>query len=88
MWATRESEVFVDDALADAGGEAEKGAPTYFELFHTHAEAVEETVNHMLEAVNAAADGKDASAAIQATNEAELRADNIKNDLRATVGAG
>ena len=88
MWATRESEVFVDDALADAGGEAEKGAPTYFELFHTHAEAVEETVNHMLEAVNAAADGKDASAAIQATNEAELKADNIKNDLRVKVGAG
>jgi len=88
MWATRESEVFVDDALADAGGEAEKGAPTYFELFHTHAEAVEETVNHMLEAVNAAAAGKDASAAIQATNEAELKADNIKNDLRVKVGAG
>ena len=88
MWATRESEVFVDDALADAGGEAEKGAPTYFELFHTHAEAVEETVNHMLEAVNVAADGKDASAAIQATNEAELKADNIKNDLRVKVGAG
>ena len=88
MWATRESEVFVEDALADAGGEAEKGAPTYFELFHTHAEAVEETVNHMLEAVNAAADGKDASAAIQATNEAELKADNIKNDLRVKVGAG
>lgn len=88
MWATRDSEVFVEDALADAGGEAEKGAPTYFELFHTHAEAVEDTVNHMLEAVNAAADGKDASDAIQATNEAELRADNIKNDLRATVGAG
>ena len=88
MWSTRDSEVFVEDALADAGGEAEKGAPTYFELFHTHAEAVEETVNHMLEAVNAAADGKDASDAIQATNEAELRADNIKNDLRVKVGAG
>ena len=88
IWATRESEVFVEDALADAGGEGEKGAPTYFELFHTHAEAVEETVNHMLEAVNAAADGKDASAAIRATNEAELKADNIKNDLRVKVGAG
>ncbi|MEC7720925.1 MAG: DUF47 family protein [Candidatus Thermoplasmatota archaeon] len=88
MWVTRDSEVFVEDALADVGSDAEKGAPTYFELFHTHAEAVEETVNHMLEAVNAAADGKDASAAIEATNRAELKADNIKNDLRATVGAG
>ena len=88
LWTTRESEVFVEDALADVGSDTEKGAPTYFELFHTHAEAVEETVNHMLDAVNAAAEGEDASAAIEATNEAELRADNIKNDLRATVGAG
>ena len=88
MWATRDSEVFVEDALADVGSDTEKGAPTYFELFHTHAEAVEETVNHMLDAVNAAAEGEDASAAIEATNEAELRADNIKNDLRKKVGAG
>ena len=88
MWATRDSEVFVEDALADVGSDTEKGAPTYFELFHTHAEAVEETVNHMLDAVNAAAEGEDASAAIEATNEAELRADNIKNHLRKKGGAG
>ncbi|MEC9394029.1 MAG: DUF47 family protein [Candidatus Thermoplasmatota archaeon] len=87
IWSTRDSEVFVDDALAEADG-SEVGTPTYFELFHAHAEAVEETVNHMLEAVNAAAEGRDASAAIEATNAAELKADVIKNDLRVKVGAG
>ena len=88
MWITRDNEIFVEDALADAGGDAEKGAPTYFELFHTHAEAVEETVNHMLDAVNNAADGKDPSEAIEATILAELNADNVKNDLRRRVGSG
>ena len=88
IWATKDGEVFVDDALADAGSNSEKGAPTYFELFHTHAEAVEDTVNHMLEAVNIAADGNDPSEAIQATIAAELRADNVKNNLRRRVGAG
>ena len=88
MWVTRDNEIFVEDALADAGGDAEKGAPTYFELFHTHAEAVEETVNHMLDAVNNAADGKDPSEAIEATILAELNADNVKNDLRRRVGSG
>jgi PiT family inorganic phosphate transporter len=88
IWSTRDGEVFVDDALADAGGDAEKGASTYFELFHTHAVAVEDTVNHMLEAVNNAADGKDPSEAIEATILAELNADNVKNDLRKRVGSG
>lgn len=88
IWSTRDGEVFVDDALADAGGDAEKGASTYFELFHTHAVAVENTVNHMLEAVNNAADGKDPSEAIEATISAELNADNVKNDLRKRVGSG
>jgi len=88
MWVTRGNEIFVEDALADAGGDAEKGAPTYFELFHTHAEAVEETVNHMLDAVNNAVDGKDPSEAIEATILAELNADNVKNDLRRRVGSG
>ncbi len=88
IWSTRDGEVFVDDALADAGGDTEKGAPTYFELFHSHAVAVEDTVNHMLEAVNIAADGKDASEAIEATISAELNADNVKNDLRRRVGSG
>ena len=88
MWVTRDNEIFVEDALADAGGDAEKGAPTYFELFHTHAEAVEDTVNHMLDAVNNAVDGKDPSEAIEATILAELNADNVKNDLRRRVGSG
>ncbi len=88
IWSTRDGEVFVDDALADAGGDAEKGASTYFELFHTHAVAVEDTVNHMLEAVNNAVDGKDPSDAIEATILAELNADNVKNDLRKRVGSG
>ena len=87
IWSTRDSEIFVDEALAEADG-SEVGTPTYFELFHAHAEAVEETVNHMLTAVNIAADGGDSSEAIEATISAELRADNVKNDLRRRVGSG
>ena len=87
IWSTRDGEIFVDEALAGADG-SEAGTPTYFELFHTHAEAVEETVNHMLTAVNIAADGGDPSEAIEATISAELRADNVKNDLRRRVGSG
>jgi len=87
IWSTRDSEIFVDEALAEADG-SEVGTPTYFELFHAHAEAVEETVNHMLTAVNIAADGGDSSEAIEATIEAELKADNVKNDLRRRVGSG
>ena len=88
IWATKDGEVFVDDALADAGSGPEKGAPTYFELFHRHAEAVNETVEHMLVAVNVAAEGSDPTKEIEATVQAELRADNIKNDLRRTIGSG
>ena len=87
IWSTRDGEVYVDEALAGADG-SEVGTPTYFELFHTHAQAVEETVNHMLTAVNIAADGGDPSEAIDATISAELRADNVKNDLRRRVGSG
>ena len=88
IWSTRDGEVFVDDALADAGGETEKGTLTYFEVFHAHAQAVEDTVNHMLTAVNMAADGEDPKEAIEATIAAELNADNVKNDLRRRVGSG
>jgi len=87
IWSTRDGEVYVDEALAGADG-SEVGTPTYFELFHVHAQAVEETVNHMLTAVNIAADGRDPSEAIEATISAELRADNVKNDLRRRVGSG
>jgi len=87
IWSTRDGEVYVDEALAGADG-SEVGTRTYFELFHVHAQAVEETVNHMLTAVNIAADGEDPSEAIEATISAELRADNVKNDLRRRVGSG
>ena len=73
-------EVYVEDALSDVGGDGHSTTP--FELFHEHAQAVEKTVEHMLEAVNAACDGEDASEAIQATIEAELAADNVKTDVR------
>jgi uncharacterized protein Yka (UPF0111/DUF47 family) len=87
IWATRDGEVFVDEALAEVGS-SDVGGPTYFELFHTHAEAVEETVIHMLEAVNVAAEGNDPSKEIKETVSAELRADNIKSALRRKIGLG
>ena len=73
-------EVHVEDALSDVGGDGHSTTP--FELFHEHAQAVEKTVEHMLEAVNTACDGEDASEAIQATIEAELMADNVKTEVR------
>ena len=87
IWTTRDGEVFVDEALAGVSG-SDVGGPTYFELFHTHAEAVEKTVIHMLEAVNVAADGDDPSKEIEETVSAELRADNIKSALRKKIGLG
>jgi len=87
IWTTRDGEVFVDEALAGVSG-SDVGGPTYFELFHTHAEAVEKTVIHMLEAVNVAADGDDPSKEIEETVSAELRADNIKSALRKKIGVG
>ncbi len=87
IWNTRDGEIFVEDALSDAGS-VDGGAPTHFELFHSHALAVEETVGHMLSAVNAAADGKDPASHIKSTVEAELRADEIKNDIRKRMGSG
>ncbi len=81
MWNTRDGEVYVEEALSDAGSSKQKAA-TPFELFHEHAEAVEETVGHMLTAVNKIADGEDASDEIQATIDSELDADNVKTELR------
>ena len=88
IWATWDDEIYVEDALSDAGSADNKGAPTHFELFHTHALAVEETVGHMLSAVNAAADGDDPEDQIKSTVEAELRADEVKNDIRRRLGSG
>ncbi|MDA7463726.1 DUF47 family protein [Candidatus Poseidonia alphae] len=73
-------EVHVEDALSDAGGTGHSVTP--FELFHAHAQAVEKTVEHMLDAVNIACDGEDASEAIQSTIESELVADNVKTEVR------
>ena len=76
-------EVYIEDALSDASQERLQDSP--FKKFHEHAQAVEITVNHMLEAVNTACDGEDASEAIEATIKAELDADNIKSELRKMV---
>ena len=82
IWKS-DGEVHVEEALSDVGGDG--FAVTPFELFHTHAQAVEETVENMLEAVNISCDGGDASDAIQSTIDAELKADNIKNELRVLI---
>ena len=74
------SEVHVEDALSDVGGDGH--AVTPFELFHEHAQAVEETVEHMLAAVNAACDGEDATEAIEMTIKTELKADYVKSSVR------
>jgi PiT family inorganic phosphate transporter len=74
------SEVHVEDALSDVGGDGNEVTP--FELFHEHARAVEETVEHMLEAVNVACDGEDATEAIEMTIKTELKADNVKAEVR------
>ena len=89
MWTTRDGEIYVEDALSEAGsGEVNPPkAQTPFELFHEHAEAVEVTVGHMLTAVNKAADGKDASEEIKATIDAELEADIIKAELRSRMSS-
>jgi len=76
-------EIHVEDALSDAGGSSgEEDDVTPFEVFHSHAQVVEKTVNHMLDAVNKACDGEDPSEDIQATIDSELDADNIKAGLR------
>ena len=74
------SEVHVEDALSDVGGDGNEVTP--FELFHDHARAVEETVEHMLEAVNVACDGEDATEAIEMTIKTELKADHVKTEVR------
>ncbi len=52
------------------------------DLFHKHASAVEETVTGMLEAVSKAVSGEIPEQEIIATQEAELRADLLKNKMR------
>ncbi len=74
------SEVHVEDALSDVGSDGHEVTP--FELFHEHARAVEETVEYMLEAVNVACDGEDATDAIEMTIKTELKADYVKAEVR------
>lgn len=74
------SEVHVEDALSDVGSDGHEVTP--FELFHEHARAVEETVEYMLEAVNVACNGEDATDAIEMTIKTELKADYVKAEVR------
>jgi len=85
MWKTKDDEIHIEDALADAGGNKDI-MPTVFELFHSHALLVEETVEHMLTAVEKATNGEDPSKEINDTIESELRADELKNILRTKIG--
>ena len=45
-------------------------------------------MENMLDAVNAAADGSDPTEQIESTVKSELRADEIKNDIRRRLGTG
>ena len=86
-YRTRDSEVHVEDALASATNIDDGAAPTVFELFHTHAEAVEKTVDQMMVAVKSAAAGEDPAKAIEATVKSELAADELKTMIREKVGS-
>ena len=81
MWKSRDNEIYVEDALSDAGGSKADG-PTPFDLFHKHAEAVEVTVEKMVAAVKKACAGEDASQEIEETVESEFAADKIKTEIR------
>ncbi len=70
-------------------GETMDGAArTVFQVFHEHAVAVEKTVEHMFEAVGKAVEGEDVEQAVKATQEAELKADVIKSEIRDMLGSG
>ena len=84
MWRTRGAEIHVEDALSDAGS-AKTDGPTPFDMFHHHAEVVEETVEKMVIAVEKACAGEDASEEIEATIESEFAADKVKANIRDTV---
>ena len=90
---TRE-QVVKDTSVPIVVSEMPMGDPTpgaarsVFQVFHEHAISVETTVNHMLQAVNDAVAGNDASASIKATQEAELAADGIKAEIRDLLGTG
>jgi predicted phosphate transport protein (TIGR00153 family) len=91
---TREQSEVVDTSVPIVVSEMPMGdrdsnaAKSVFQVFHEHATAVENTVNHMLQAVNDAVSDNDPSASIKATQEAELAADGIKAEIREMLGAG
>jgi PiT family inorganic phosphate transporter len=91
---TREQPEVVDTSVPIVVSEMPMGdrdsnaAKSVFQVFHEHATAVENTVNHMLQAVNDAVSDNDPSASIKATQEAELAADGIKAEIREMLGAG
>ena len=55
------------------------------DLFHEHAAAVEETVNHMLAAVSKAVRGEIPIKEIKATQDAELKADELRTKTRESM---
>ena len=57
-----------------------------FTLFHEHAGGALQTVSAMERAMAKACEGDDALAGIEETSALELRADEIKNELRARLG--
>ena len=67
-----------DTPVGDEGG-------SILDIFHEHAAAVEETVNHMLAAVSKAVKGEDPSKEIKATQDAELKADKLKTKTRESM---
>ena len=84
MWRTRGQGIHVEEALSDVGASKVDG-PTPFDMFHHHAEVVEETVEKMVIAVEKACAGEDASEEIEATIESEFAADKVKANIRDTV---
>ena len=81
MWRSRGADIHVEDALSDAGGGGVDG-PTPFEMFHHHAELVENTVEKMVEAIEKVCEGQDASEEIESTIQSEFEADHVKTDIR------
>ena len=83
IYAVTRQELSTDsDAIIQAETPVGEGTGGIFDLFHQHAAAVEETVNHMLSAVVKAVQGIIPEDEIIATQEAELRADILKTKTR------
>ena len=81
VWKSR-NELADKENYSDFSNRDDDFARTPLELFHDHAISVEDTVDRMLEAVNKATSGEDATAEIDATIASELASDDLKNDLR------